>query len=82
MSYSLKWYKNAEKYLESLPRHIIKRILEKFDLIKEEPFRFLEHYEGKGYKFRIGDYRAIIDVDFENKILHVLLFDNRGRVYK
>lgn len=46
-----------------------------------EPFRFLEHFEGNGYKFRIGDYRALIDVDFEKKILKVRVFDKRERIY-
>ncbi len=83
MSYKVEWYKNAYKYLEKLPSNILTRILNKFDIMKEDPFRFLEHYGGKNvYKFRIGDYRALIDVDFGNKILYVRVFDKRGRIYK
>lgn len=83
MSYKVEWYKNAHKYLESLPSYVISRILKKFDIMKEDPFRYLESYEGeKLYKFRVGDYRALIDVDFENKILYVRVFDKRGRIYK
>jgi len=41
----------------------------------------LEHYEGQGYKLRIGDYRALIDVDNQRKILFVRVFDKRGRIY-
>ncbi len=49
----------------------------------ENPFHYLEHYEGKDYyKFRIGDYRALIDVDFQNKSLKVQVLDKRGRIYK
>ena len=51
--------------------------------ISENPFRYLEHFEGKDvYKLRIGDYRALVDVDFQNKILKIQVFDKRGRVYK
>ncbi len=83
MSYEVEWYKSAYKYLEKLPKNIIERILKKFDMLKEDPFRFLEHYEGERlYKFRVGDFRALIDIDFENKILYVMVFDKRGRVYK
>ena len=41
----------------------------KLEEIKENPFRYLEHYEGIYYKLRIGDYRALIDMDFKKKIL-------------
>ncbi|HLA23295.1 MAG TPA: hypothetical protein VJZ93_02045 [Candidatus Nanoarchaeia archaeon] len=33
-------------------------------------------------KLRIGDYRALIDIDFENKILIIQVFDKRGKIYK
>mgnify|MGYP001588080518 CR=1 FL=1 len=83
MSYSIKWHPKAHKFLKSLPNDIIKRVLNKFDLLAQDPFRFLEHYEGENaYKFRIGDYRALIDVDFQNKILLVRLFDKRERIYE
>ena len=55
----------------------------KVSSIKENPFHFLEHYEGEDvYKLRIGDYRALIDVDFENKVLLVQVVDHRRRIYK
>ena len=45
--------------MEKLPQHVSKRILEKFDEIIIDPFRYLEHFEGVGYKLRIGEYRAL-----------------------
>ena len=45
-------------------------------------YRYIEHYEGEYYKIRIGDYRALIDIDFQRKILFVRILDKRGRVYK
>ena len=33
-------------------------------------------------KLRIGDYRALIDIDFENKVLIIQVFDKRGKIYK
>lgn len=83
MSYSLKWNPKPIKYLEKLPKNISIRILEKLDSVKEDPFRYLEHYEGENvYKLRIGNYRLLIDVDFSNKALIIRVFDHRGRVYK
>lgn len=83
MSFSVDWNPSAVKVLEKLPNELIKRILNKIDEVKENPFRYLEHFEDeKLYKLRIGDYRALIDIDFENKILLIQVFDKRGRIYK
>lgn len=81
MIYEVIWHPKAAKYLESLPKPIARRILLKFDEASKEPFRYLEHFEGPGYKFRIGEYRALIDVDFEKNVLKVRVFDIRGRIY-
>lgn len=49
----------------------------------DNPFHFLEHFAGDDfYKFRIGDYRALIDVDFQNRILKVQILDHRSRIYE
>ena len=49
----------------------------------ENPFHFLEHFEGEDhYKFRIGNYRALIDVDFSNKLIKVQVVDHRSVIYK
>ena len=68
--------------MENVPSSLAQRIFDKIDEVAENPFRYLEHFEGEGYKLRIGDYRAIIDVDFQNKVLKIRLFDKRGRVYE
>lgn len=82
MNFSIQWDKKPLNFLKTLPEDISKRIFNKIDSIKENPFHFLEHYEGEYYKLRIGDYRALIDIDFENKILIVQVIDKRGRIYK
>jgi mRNA interferase RelE/StbE len=81
--YSVKWEPRALKSLKKLPKDIALRICDKIDQVMENPFRYLRHFEGKeGFKLRIGDYRAIIDVDSQNKILIVRLLDKRARIYK
>ena len=82
MNFEISWHPKAVKNLDNLPRDISARILKKFDEIAANPFRYLEHFEGDGYKLRFGDFRALIDVDFQNKILKVRVFDKRGRVYE
>ena len=83
MSYKVKLHPNVVKFLVKLPEDISERIKNKLKEIKENPFHYLEHYEGEDvYKLRIGNYRALIDVDISRKILFVRVLDKRGRIYK
>ena len=56
MNYSVKVDKKAQDFLDKLPQNISLRIINKLEQIKENPFHFLEHYEGEYYKLIIGDY--------------------------
>ena len=82
MSLDIEWDQKAFKFLDKLQKDIAERILDKLEAVKEDPFRYLEHYEGEGYKLRIGDYRMLVDVDFGKEIIIIQVFDKRGRVYK
>ena len=73
----------VDGFLNSLDSNVRERIKNKLRELKEDPFRFLEHFEGSDYyKLRIGDYRALIDIDFKNKMLKVQILDHRGKIYK
>jgi mRNA interferase RelE/StbE len=82
MSFNVRWHPKARKFLRRLPTELSKRIIKKIKEIKENPFRYIEHYEGKYYKLRIGDFRLLLDIDFKNKIFLIEVLDKRGRVYK
>ena len=83
MTYKIDFHSTVRKYLRQLNEKESHRIVKKIKSIQANPFRYLEHYEGDSlYKLRIGDYRALIDVDFEKKLLIVQVLDKRGRVYK
>ncbi len=73
----------VNKFLESLDKELSERIKNKLRQLKGDPFVFLESLHGTDYyKLRIGEYRALIDADFSNKILKVQVLDHRSRVYK
>lgn len=83
MSYFVKWKPKPLNFISKLPKNIALRIWDKLDKLKENPFRYLKHFETEEiYKFRIGDYRALISIDFEKKTLIIEVLDKRGRVYK
>ena len=72
----------AARFFRRLPVEIQERVRAKFKDVALDPFRFLEHYEGDGHKLRIGEYRALVDVDQVRKMIFVRVFDKRGRIYK
>ena len=83
MSFQIKWKPKSLKYLKKLPEYVALRIWNKVDALKQNPFRYLEHYEGGDfYKFRIGDYRILLDIDFKRKLLFIEVLDKRSRIYK
>ncbi len=82
MTWTIKWTPKSTRVLKKLPQDIAIRLQSKIESIIGDPFRYLEHYEGVGYKMRIGDYRVLIDVDTKAKLLKVRVLDKRGRVYK
>ncbi len=83
MDYYLK--PSALKDLRSLTREIQKRILQKLDFYThtDNPLKFAERlrYPELGeFKFRMGDYRIIFDV--ENGKIIILKIGHRRDIYK
>jgi len=86
--YEIQFEKRSLDFLNKLEHNVKKRIWNKLQECKQEPFRYLKHLEQiKGYtlkgtsKLRVGDYRIIIDIQDKIKILYVLKIDKRERVY-
>ncbi|MBT3405951.1 type II toxin-antitoxin system RelE/ParE family toxin [Candidatus Woesearchaeota archaeon] len=70
-------------FMNKLPKSIKSRIFTKLLLSKENPYRFFEKLSSKGYyKLRIGNYRAIADIDSRNRKIQVTLVGHRRNVYK
>ena len=80
--FNIVFSKNALVQLNNLPLEIKQRVWDKLQQCKENPFHFLEHLEDiKGFKLRIGNYRAIVDLDNSTKIITVLRVGHRSKIY-
>ncbi len=80
--YSLKFEKRALKDFNKLESSIKQRIWDKLQLCKQAPFQYLEPLiQIVGFKLRVGDYRVIIDIQTEIKILYILKVGHRKNVY-
>lgn len=83
MGYKVDWKPKPLKYLHSLSSKESSRIIDKVDEILTNPFRYLKHYEGSNlYKIRIGNFRLLVDMLHDKKLLVIQVLDKRGRVYK
>ncbi len=74
--------KQATQFLRKRPRDDVRRIMTRIERLTENPFQFLEHIEGeRGFKLRVGSFRALCDIDKSNQIIRVRLIEKRSRVY-
>ena len=81
--YKIIFDEEAIEFLNKLPKEIHKRIFNKIISTKENPFHFFERLTGRpDYKLRVGDYRAIADIDRENNTIKITLFGYRKKIYK
>jgi len=83
--FSFEFKKKAEKEVAKLPPRIRKRILRKlkFYSSQENPLRFaekLKDYRFGEYRFRIGDYRILFDL--ESHKITILKVGHRKDIYK
>ena len=83
MTFEVRLHPRVDSVLEKLEHQIAQRIRKKLRLLQDDPFRFLEHHGGDDvFKLRIGEYRALIDVDRKKQIVFVRHLDHRRRIYK
>ncbi len=83
--YSYEFKPQALRDLKKLPKDIQQRIIGKLDFYvsQENPLFFADHlihFEIGSYRFRIGDYRVIFDVEDERII--ILTLGHRREIYK
>jgi len=81
--YKILLHPKVVKFLDKLSQNLRIHIKKKLSNLMENPFHYLEHYAGEDYyKLRIGDYRALIDIDFKKKLIIVRVLDHRKKIYK
>jgi len=75
--------KSVEKYLDKLNSKERERILIALDKLRIRPEAYLIRLVGeKNYKFRVGNYRLIIDLDNNRLSILVIKIGHRRNIYK
>lgn len=73
----------AVKDLENIDKEMKNRIAKKLKKYSKEPLKHAQKLMSPRigtYRFRIGDYRVIFDIDYENIV--ILRIGNRKNIYK
>lgn len=82
--YSYEFKSKALKQLKNLDRPIQRKIIKRLEfLCKQEILFNIKHLTDPkigNYRFRIGDYRVIFDID--GKMITILLIGHRREIYK
>ncbi len=76
--------KPARRYLERLASEEQRRILDALALLQKDPFQLdMKPLKGREeWRYRIGQYRALMMVDRDQKRLIVTRIGARGDIYK
>jgi mRNA interferase RelE/StbE len=83
MDFKLVFAASADKDLSKLPKEIAQKIFKKCQKTKSDPMRFWEKVtDGEEYKLRVGDYRAIADINFEQRKIEVIKVGHRKNIYQ
>ena len=80
--YDISLSDKAKEQLAKLPIEIKNRIGAVIERIRLNPYRSTKRKEGTPYFImRAGDYRAILDIDNQKKIIYVLEAGHRKNIY-
>ena len=83
MAYRLVFTRRAVRDLEALEPEVRRRIGDALARYKQEPLHYARNMAGPalgGYRFRVGDYRVIFDLEGEEIV--VLRVGHRGQIYR
>jgi len=81
-------HKKSIKRLKEMEKSSLKKIANLIEMLEVNPIPWkyfdVKKIEGEKdtYRVRIGKYRIIYFVDRNNKIIHVLKIEKRGKAYK
>jgi len=81
--YSVKFSETAEKQFFKLGKDMQRRVINVLERIKIRPFHFIKRKQGTPYYIlRIGEYRAILNINLKEKLIFVMEIGHRKRIYK
>ena len=69
--------------LRSLDVPVAKRIIRKIESARSDPHRFFVRLVGRTeYKLRVGDYRVIVDIEENRRVIVIRSLGHRKNIYR
>ncbi len=82
MVYEIKFSDTAKSGLGKLDKSVARRIIDKLDEIKENPFTYVKRLIGISlYSLRVGDYRVIMSINNNAMLIFGVKIGHRRGVY-
>ena len=83
--FDIEYSKQAVKFLKSLDKKLVSRIIIKIETLRVEPIQHdskrVEGYNEKLFRTRVGDYRIIYEVAHKVNVIGIVKIDKRSRAY-
>ena len=80
--YNVVFYEKAKKSLDKFPSDLKERVFSVLERIKLKPFHFVKRKEGSPYFIvRIGEYRAILDINQKESVIYIIEIGHRKNIY-
>lgn len=85
--YEIVLTREAQKDYQKLAKSVVKRINQCLDNLRENPLQYPQAIPLTGklagfYRWRVGDWRVVYDVDTDEQVVTVLQIAHRSKVYK
>ena len=84
MTYEIEFKPRALKDLKALPESAQRRVIAKIEALRNDlagDVKKLTNFTPE-YRLRVGDWRAVYEIDVERRLVVVLTVDHRRRVYR
>ena len=86
MIYRVEYTNKAKKDLRRLPQAIAENIILSINEIKQDPYSHVKKIKGTNryplYTHRVGEYRAILDIQDDRMLILILETGHRGKIYR
>lgn len=83
IAFKVQYSAEAVMQLERLDKNIAQRITKKIESTRENPHTKFKRLSGRQeYKLRIGDYRAIANLDDSRFIIFIMSIGHRKNIYE
>ena len=85
MTFRIDYDNQSKKFLKNQDKILAKRIMDEVDLLSSNQVphdsKRMQGQKEQTFRIRIGKYRVVYRINYENNLIVVVKIDKRGRVY-